>query len=176
MTTPEESIISRSREIRAGRRLRAGATALAAAIGLVVAVTALTTSAPSRSSDVRLTAWSVVSKPGGLLLVTIRELRDPAGLERRLLANGIPANITYHGQPNPACRRYPADRRRYDRVLPPFGRGARSDGLILIWIQALPRGAGVQLGATVRRGHLILSAPKLIYATPACTDVYQPSP
>jgi hypothetical protein len=125
MSVPEESIISRSHQIRIGRRLRAATGALASATGMVLAVVSLANPAPSHSSDIRLAAWTVVSKHGGFVWVTIRELRDPAGLERRLLANGIPASISYHGHPNTACRLYPADRRRYERVFPAIDR-ARS--------------------------------------------------
>jgi hypothetical protein len=197
MSVPTERIISRSHQIRAGRRLRAAAAVLATATVLVVAVMALANPAPTRSSPVRLTAWTVVSRPDGVVAVTIRELRDPAGLARRLRADGIPASITYHGYPNTACRLYPADGWRYARVFPPIIRGRSrpakrlyglvpprskrlppgdsDDGFIAIWIPALPRGAGVQFGATVRHGRLIISAPKLVYAKPACTAVYKPS-
>jgi hypothetical protein len=178
MSVREERIISRSHQIRAGRRLRAAAAVLAAATGLVVAVTALAASAPSHSSAVRLTAWTVVSKPGGIVAVTIRDLRDPAGLERRLRADGIPASVTYHGYLNTACRRYPAGGWRYERVFPPTtpARSRPAKGFIAIFTPALPSGSGVQLGVTVRHGRVIISAPRLIYAKPACTLAYKPSP
>jgi DNA-directed RNA polymerase specialized sigma24 family protein len=44
----------------------------------------------------------------GLVDVTIRELRDPAGLQSKLRADGVPASVTFSGQPNPSCRPYPA--------------------------------------------------------------------
>lgn len=43
----------------------------------------------------RLTAWTVTHKSGGLISVTIRELRDPAGLQRRLRADGVPATVRF---------------------------------------------------------------------------------
>lgn len=44
---------------------------------------------------VSLAAWSVVKEPHGLLKVTIRQLRNPAGLERTLRADGVPANVRF---------------------------------------------------------------------------------
>ncbi len=44
----------------------------------------------------------------GTIAVTIRELRDPAGLQSRLRADGVPASVSFFGQQNPSCRPYPA--------------------------------------------------------------------
>jgi len=43
----------------------------------------------------------------GDIKVTIRELRDPAGLQRTLRADGVPASVTFAGQQNPACQGSP---------------------------------------------------------------------
>jgi hypothetical protein len=47
----------------------------------------------------------VTKDPGGVIDVTIRELKDPAGLEARMRADGVPANVSFSG-PNPACHPY----------------------------------------------------------------------
>jgi hypothetical protein len=55
----------------------------------------------------RLAAWTVTTEPGGKLTVTIRELRDPAGLQRRLRADGVPATVRFTGQTPRPCLYYP---------------------------------------------------------------------
>ena len=57
--------------------------------------------------DTQLAAWTVARQADGSIKVTIRELRDPAGLQQRLRADGVPASVTFSGQQNPACRGYP---------------------------------------------------------------------
>jgi hypothetical protein len=190
MSIPAERIISRGQGLRFRRRIRVAAVgALAVATGAVLAVTSLAALAPSRPSAVRFTAWTVVSKPGGAVAISIHELRDPAGLERRIRADGVPASVTYYGHTNPHCHPFPADIHRYEHVFPlpqpipgksipakglfgvvtPGGKVRQSHLLLEIWTPALPRGAGVQIAATVRRGQMILAEPKLVYAQPKCT-------
>jgi hypothetical protein len=48
-----------------------------------------------RGARAQLAAWTVARQPGGLVTVTIRELRNPAGLWRMLRADGIPANVRF---------------------------------------------------------------------------------
>ena len=183
MSVPAENIISRSRAIRARRRIPAAAAALAAAAGTAVAVTTL--AAPGHQPAAQLAAWTVVTTPGGAVHVTIRELRDPAGLQQRLRADGVPASVTYYRHPNPSCRPYPIPAHRYDRVFPlpeliprkrvPVsaagqaipGTKPQPAGLILIRTKALPPGAGVQLAATVRLGHIISGNPGSSTPSPA---------
>ena len=102
---PASEIVARARRTHVRRRLipgMAGVLALAVAAAL-----AMTTLAPaSRHPRVQLAAWTVVTQPGGNV-VTIRELRDPAGLQRRLRADGVPATVTFLNQQNPACHPWP---------------------------------------------------------------------
>jgi hypothetical protein len=108
-----EAIMARGRA-RRHRRLIPGVTAALAASA--VAALALTTLAPasqearhqgSRQPAVQLAAWTVTKLAGGNVSVTVRELKDPAGLQRTLRADGIPASVTFAGQQNPACRPFP---------------------------------------------------------------------
>jgi len=96
MSVPAEDIISRARTIRSRRRIPAAAAALTVAAGAALAATSL--AAPGHPAPARLTAWTVARKPGGDVQVTIRELRDPAGLQRRLRADGVPATIRFARQ------------------------------------------------------------------------------
>ncbi len=72
--------------------------AAAAVVATAVAL-ALTQGSPAGhgggQGGVSLAAWSVVKEPHGLLKVTIRQLRNPAGLERTLRADGVPANVRF---------------------------------------------------------------------------------
>jgi hypothetical protein len=90
--------------VRARRRKRLPALAIltAAAAGLAAAVTlALVPGGPAGrprtapGGPAQLAAWSVTRQPGGLVVVTVRELRDPAGLWRMLRADGVPANVRF---------------------------------------------------------------------------------
>ncbi len=109
MTTPMEQIISRGRAVRARRRVPAVAASVGAAATAAVAVTALapTNHQASHQPAVQLAAWTVTKQAGGNISVTIRELNDPAGLQRTLRADGVPASVTFTSQQNPACHPYP---------------------------------------------------------------------
>ena len=58
-----------------------------------------------RPAPVQLTAWTVSTEPSGTVAVTIRDLRDPAGLQRALLAHGVPAIVRFYppGSSMPSC-------------------------------------------------------------------------
>ncbi|ETK33403.1 hypothetical protein [Microbispora sp. ATCC PTA-5024] len=101
-----EAIMARAR----GRRLRGiagvGTGGLALAIGLALSLSGGTPvtsgdhpGAPSGSSGARavhvnLAAWSVNTSPDGMVEVTIRELKDPAGLSKTLADAGVPVVLT----------------------------------------------------------------------------------
>ena len=108
-----DAIMAKGRAHR-NRRLIPGVTgALAAAAVAALAVTALApgTHPVSRQDGhqptVQLAAWTVTEVAGGNISVTIRELKDPAGLQNRLRADGVPASVRFASKQNPACRPYP---------------------------------------------------------------------
>jgi hypothetical protein len=111
MTVPESDITSRARRLRTRRRVTGGGAAIAGlAAGLAMA--ALAAPAPASTpatgqarGTTQLTAWTVTTHPGGVIDVTIRELKDTAGLQARLRADGVPINVSFSG-PNPACHPY----------------------------------------------------------------------
>ena len=112
-----KAIMARGRA-RRHRRMIPGVTgALAAA---AVAALAVTTLAPagqvasrqgnhqgSGQPTVRLAAWTVTKLASGNISITVRELKDPAGLQRALRADGVPASVAFAGEQNPACQPYP---------------------------------------------------------------------
>jgi hypothetical protein len=109
-----ETIMARGRARRYRRGLISGVTGtLAVAAGAAVAVTTLApashqaTPQADRQPAAHLAAWTVTKLADGDISVTIRELKDPAGLQGTLRADGVPASVTFAGQLNPACRPYP---------------------------------------------------------------------
>jgi len=113
-----ETIMARGRARRHRQRLIPGmAGTLAVAAGAALAVTMLAPAghraAPQAAPQAghqpaaRLTAWTVTKLRSGDISVTIRELKDPAGLQSALRSDGVPASVTFAGQLNPACRSYP---------------------------------------------------------------------
>lgn len=117
MTVPESDITRRARTLRTRRRVTAGAvvSASVAAIALAAATVAAPAGSPGpgRPQDAaQLTAWTVTNEPGGIVDVTIRQLKDPAALQARLRADGVPAIVTVSGT-DPACRNYYSDGRYF---------------------------------------------------------------
>ena len=154
MDPPVEQIISRGRAVRAQRRVPRVAAALGAAAAAAVAVTvALPACHPGSAPSAQLAAWTVAGQADGSIKVTIRELRDPAGLQQRLRADGVPASITFSGQQNPACQGYPgggSQSQRRQRLGSVVTAPATGRDVMVIHPAALPSGAGLQINALFR--------------------------
>ena len=125
--------------------------------------------------------------PSGVIDVTIRQLKDPVGLQARLRADGVPFNVSFSG-PNPACVPYYPDY-RYIPTLPIHHLGKPSD--FYPWIHSydngsvtvsdtspadltlvvrpvrMPLGTGFQIVAL--RGSVV--AWGLVKTSPACTGL-----
>jgi hypothetical protein len=168
---------------------------LAAAAGAALAVITLLPGGhqpgprPSPPPTAQLAAWTVTKQAGGIIKVTIYELRDPAELQRQLRADGVPASVTLTGQENPSCRPYPASAALRKRVLsitfdvvpvqhqgPPPSTSPPQPNLVLVFHispSALPPGAGVQIATSyspVRPGLAQATLGSgLVYASPQCT-------
>jgi hypothetical protein len=149
MTTPVEQIISRGRTVRARRRVPRVAAAMGAAAAVAVGVSlALPASHPASRPGAQLAAWTVARQGDGSIRVTIDELRDPAGLQARLRADGVPASVTFNGQPNPACQGYPGggDQSQRRQLLSSVVTGPASPHhAMIIHPAALPSGAGLAI-------------------------------
>jgi hypothetical protein len=150
--TPVERIVTRSRAVRARRRIPGLAAALAVAAAAVFAVTALLPGHPtSPQPGIQLAAWTVVKHADGTIHVTIRELRDPSGLQRKLRADGVPASVIFgdpaNAQPNP-CQSYGGDPELLQKAVTPSMAPGQPQGngiLMTIHPSALPNGAGLQI-------------------------------
>ncbi len=178
------------------RRTRHKLTALATGAGAVaagaaLAVIALTSAShpASRQPDAQLAAWTVVKQADGNVYVTIREFRDPAGLQARLRADGVPASVIFnprlppgapfrdlfHVRHNP-CQAYSGGQSQLLKVVgggSPHPLRAHAT-LSIIHPSALPSGAGVQYIATPNTGDQ--NSPKrfalgvlLVQTSPKCT-------
>jgi hypothetical protein len=153
--TPVEAIISRGRGVRARRRFPVAAGALTVAAGAALAVTTLVTaghsgagssdpsglaSSGSRPASVQLAAWTVSRQANGDVDVTINQLKDPAGLQSTLRADGLPASVSFSGPMlSASCQPYTASRGTLKSVAQ-FRRGG-----IAIDPSALPSGTGVAI-------------------------------
>jgi hypothetical protein len=170
-----------------------GALAVAGVVAAVVlAVTALVPSVrpTGHPPTAQLAAWTVVKQADGNISVTIRELKDPAGLQRTLRADGIPASVTLVDQQNPSCQPYPGGTPRqgvtpllkrvfplpYENLslAPPPAQATQgppptppSSSIVVIDPSALPGHAGVQIGISPNGRALLL--PQVVYASPQCT-------
>ncbi len=149
--TPVAQIISRGRAVRARRRIPGVAGALTAAAGTAVAVTTLLPSAHpgllpsshpgSHPASVRLAAWTVAKQPNGDIDVTINQLKDPAGLQATLRADGLPVTVSFSGPMlSASCQPYATTNRSTLRTVAQL----YSDYLA-IDPSALPIGIGVAI-------------------------------
>ena len=103
MRIPVEAVTARGRSIR--RHRLQGVSAAAAAVAAAASLVVFAVLPGARPAPVALAAWTVTTEPGGIVAVTIRDLRDPAGLQRALQAHGVPAIVRFHpgGSPVPSC-------------------------------------------------------------------------
>lgn len=171
MTVPVEQVISRGRAVRARRRVPGVAASLAAAAAVAAAVSVALAGHPASGPGARLAAWTVTRQTDGSIQVTVRELRDPAGLQRTLRADGVPVSVIFNGQQNPACRGYPFNGSLGSRVaVDVFASG--HDAMV-IYPSALPSGAGLLITTNLSRHDGPRSSFPLavswVQASPQCT-------
>jgi hypothetical protein len=152
-----EAIMARARGRRLRRTLPGVTGTLAIAIALMLSwsgphpglpegsATASGSSPGTGGIHVNLAAWSVNTTPTGLVNVTIRELKDPAGLSQTLADAGVPVLLT-SGR---VCTS--GDERQLSRVV----RKLPGDGELVLTINpaAMPAGTELVIGVgTLRIG------------------------
>ncbi len=149
-STPVAQIVSRGRAMRAQRRTPAVAGAATMLAGAALAVTTLLPSSHPGSplTNTRLDAWTVARQANGEIDVTIRQLLNPAGLQSRLRADGLPVNVSFSGHAlTRSCQLYRTTGDVLNRVAHfPFG-GNTGAGTVYLVIKpsALPTGAGLAM-------------------------------
>jgi hypothetical protein len=173
MDVPVEQITRRGRAVRARRRVPAlAAGALASAAAATLAVTTLT-AGPAAAPHAQLAAWTVSRHADGDVYVTVRELRDPAGLQRTLRADGVPATV---GESSPAlsCQVNHVSKDEL-KAIGQFHPQGQADVLV-IHPSAIPRGLRLYIfdlaGARAPHTNPQLPGPLsagLVKDAPACT-------
>jgi hypothetical protein len=173
MTAPLDTIVRHGRARR--RRHRLTGLAGVMAVGAVLALTALLPAShpASHQARVQLAAWTVVKQPSGIIHVTIRELRDPAGLQATLRTDGVPASVSFGNGQQTACRPYPggglttsANPALINSVFP------GGSGTVNIRPSALPSGTGVLLAFLERSQPpvpVIANEAAVVQASQQCT-------
>ncbi len=187
MTVPEPDITRRAQTLRTRRRIAAGAGLSAGLAATALAVTMLAAPASSPATGqphntAQLTAWTVTKEPGGLIDVTIRELKNPAGLQARLRADGVPAVVTFLNQSVPACQPdWPYYRYFYEhpQAKPPqivtyiptiISSSYPADlPLLVIHPALIPHGDALHIGADF--GTHVGMGTNLVKTSPACTGL-----
>ena len=187
LAAPLDQVTRRGRQIRGRRRLLPAAAGAAVLAGAAVASTALAP-ASHPAATAKLAAWTVTRHDGGTLTITIRELRDPAGLQARLRADGVPASVSF-SLPPPACQLGNVPRGTLRAVFSPvpkplpFPRHAKAQAVAsgrpqpprrhIQYIQlnpaALPAGDGVGIFTNPAAGQSGPLAFGLVAASQACT-------
>jgi hypothetical protein len=179
-STPVDQIISRGRAVRARRRVPAAAGALAAAGAAALVVTTLTPSghpAPTVAGKaghdpavVRLAAWTVARQADGDIGITIRQLRHPAQLQATLRADGVPAHVSFSGNPGTACKPRAVTG---DTALSIYRFLERhGSDVITIDPSVLPSGVGLSISAVGQRlpsGFPGAIGIGTVYTSPECT-------
>jgi hypothetical protein len=170
------------------RRSLGGLSATGVVAAVIIGVIALAPASRPAGHPVhaQLAAWTVVKQPDGTIFVKIRELRDPAGLQATLRADGVPASVAFYpgrraaGQPvwsfvhfkNNPCQEYSGGEGQAQNVV--TGQHPLQVGFT-VHPSAIPSGAGVQIVATSnvgyypqRQGPMALFE-WLVQASPQCT-------
>jgi hypothetical protein len=124
--------------LRRGRRRRLSvAASLTAAAGAAAAAATVLPAATAQA------AWTVASRANGDVVVTVRQLRDPAGLQHQLRQDGVPASVIFGGKANPACDLNGPG--QYRQIFPTQQHLGRSVAVV-IRPNAIPNHGGILLG------------------------------
>jgi hypothetical protein len=174
LDTDLESVLSRGRSLRRRRRLRLPVTAVAA-VAVAGGVLAATGVLPGTGSGPRpeLAAWTVTQKPTGLVTVTIRQLSDPAGLQRTLRADGVRVFVRFNGQAPDDCANFPLKSGLALRKALPDDNAAGPSIAFAIDPAAIPSGAALwlQVVPETTNGSGVSSSglgAQLVYASGHC--------
>lgn len=177
MNIPADTILARGRSLRRYRRIPALAAGSAAVVlGLALGIPALTSG--TAPADAKLAAWTVTKEPSGIVLVTVGQLSDPAGLQRTLRADGIPVRVGFYPEadltpPLPAsCQKVSmadqADAQLQSKIMVPIAASQLHSTSFGIRPAAIPQGVGLYL-TVYTSPHGWGWSTALVNVSPGCT-------
>jgi hypothetical protein len=150
---PVSTIHARARDHRLRRGLAGlagvGTAGLALSLGLALAAGGSSGSRHPGNplANARLAAWTVAKQANGDIDVTVRQLKNPAGLQSTLRADGVPVNVSFTGQSmTGSCQFYPMSNNVLNAVAKtPSASRIEGGTLFVINPSALPAGAGLDM-------------------------------
>jgi hypothetical protein len=108
MTTPVDQVTRHGRAVRTHRRRQRGLTGAVTLAGSAIAAVALLgpgghplaaaghpVASGNHPATARLAAWIITRDPDGGITVSVNQMKNPAGLQATLRADGIPARVTF---------------------------------------------------------------------------------
>jgi hypothetical protein len=151
MNTEAEAILADGGSLRHRRNRRraygAGVTALAAVAAISGVTLASGASGTSGTSHAQLTAWTVQKESNGTIDVTIRDLLNLAGLQQKLNANGVAAEVVSDVHYPASCVNYTAMKENMASVIT-NGPGVPDGYAFVIHPTAIPSGSKLLLDVT----------------------------
>jgi hypothetical protein len=177
--TPVDTIQRRGRAVRTRRRRGlTGAVAVAAAAVSVAVV--LTQQPGTGAPGTHLAAWTVTEKQPRIIEIKVRQLTDPAGMQRELRRDGVPAFVRFNNQNPPDCLYYrespSANFALTQRIFPQPSEAQIEDNVaMVIDTAAIPHGVGLwidfsplQSANPPSQGSGFGTAEELVYASGRC--------
>jgi hypothetical protein len=149
MNTEAGAILTDGGSLRRRRRRRlaygTGATALAAVAAISAA--SLTPGSSGTTSHAELTAWTVQKQANGTIDVTIHDLLNLAGLQQKLYADGVPAEVISDTHYPAACVDREAMKEDMASVIT-LGPAVPNEYAFVIHPAAIPSGSKLLLDVT----------------------------
>lgn len=178
--TPVAAIKRRGRAVRARRRQ--GLTGVIAAAAAVASAVVLTQQPGTDAPGTHLAAWTVIEKSPGIIEIKIRQLIDPAGMQRELRRDGVPAFVRFSNQNPPDCLYYRESNAQNfkltQKIFPEPSEAQMEDSVAtVIDSAAIPRGVGLWIEftplQTTSQGNGLSSqsfgtGEELVYASGRC--------